>query len=657
MRNAFRLIACITVLILVVSTGISSFSPIAMNAGTLPFIYNATDDFSTENGNPNGVWSYGWMPNDYSVFNLYTTHTNNQWYGWGADKTPAVWLNTGYPEYGVPSGWLALHPGNGFQPSVLRWTAPEGGIIKITGEFLPGHSGSMDIAVRQNNDFLWTGKDSGQFYIFPCVNKGDVIDFLVYGGYGAGNTPLNATITFYIPTYTLLASSPQPSIYGEEVTFNALVITVPPETGVPIGTVTFFDDFEVLGTVELVNSMAEFSTNSLSIGDHIIEAVYNGEANFEMSSSGSIIQTVYPDTLFITNSGLPDGDVKSTYNQSLKVVNGTGPYTWSITQGNLPPGLTLKTSKKESSIATISGKLTEIDNYTFTIQVKDNTLQTYEKDFKVTVYPRISLLTTSLPEGIVGKEYAEQLQAEGGDGNYTWALAGGMLPPGLSLNSWTGLISGMPDASIITKAKTYKVSFNLSDGSGGKVKSKNLSLRLTLPLTIVTASSLPEGDIGIKYSQTMKATGGSGKYNWSLADGSVLPEGLSFSKKGIISGKASKDGNYGYTVIVDDGKQNVQKEFSLTINENLEILTLSLPNGKVGQAYLDGENPVALTAKGGDGNYTWTITGKLPTGLKLDKVSGIISGTPSKAGVFNFTVKVKDGLKAATTVKQTITVE
>lgn len=159
--------------------------------------YSALDDFSTENGNPNASWSYGWMPTDFSKFNIYTSHNSYQWYGeLGSDRTPCIWINTGGVAYGVPTDWLSLHPGPGKEPSVLRWTAPVSGNIYITGQFLSGDGGIMTIAVRHNNQEIWTTKDSGSFALLANVATGDTIDFAVYGEYGSGNTPISVTINY-----------------------------------------------------------------------------------------------------------------------------------------------------------------------------------------------------------------------------------------------------------------------------------------------------------------------------------------------------------------------------------------------------------------------------------------------------------------------------
>src|SRR5437867_1149243 len=74
----------------------------------------------------------------------------------------------------------------------------------------------------------------------------------------------------------------------------------------------------------------------------------------------------------------------------------------------------------------------------------------------------------------------------------------------------------------------------------------------------------------------------------------------------------------------------------------LTVQTSSLPNGRVGQSY----TAPALSATGGSLPYAWSIvSGALPTGLTL-AANGVITGTPSVSGIFNFTVRVTDSTNA-----------
>jgi hypothetical protein len=160
-------------------------------------IWDPTAEFSITNGNPNGVWTYGWMDLGFSTFTPYTTHGTNNWYGWGGDQTPTVWLNdTGTTAYGVPPGDLSIHPGNGTEPSVLRWTAPAtyDGPVQVNGQFLAGDGGIMQVAVRLNGTVLWNAVDAGAFNLNVTVHPSDTLDFAVFGGYAYGNTPLQLNL-------------------------------------------------------------------------------------------------------------------------------------------------------------------------------------------------------------------------------------------------------------------------------------------------------------------------------------------------------------------------------------------------------------------------------------------------------------------------------
>ena len=173
-----------------------------------PAFFSAVNSFNTASSNPNGNWAYGWMSVDFNDFQFYTSHASDVFSGYapiglvnwyeelGKDRTPCVWINTGNTAYGVPTGWLALHPGPGSEPSVIRWTSPIAGGIHIIGEFLPGDTGKMTVTIRHNNQEIWTASDSGTFDLTVTASIGDRIDFMVYGGYWSGNTPVNITINY-----------------------------------------------------------------------------------------------------------------------------------------------------------------------------------------------------------------------------------------------------------------------------------------------------------------------------------------------------------------------------------------------------------------------------------------------------------------------------
>ncbi|HVA09837.1 MAG TPA: G1 family glutamic endopeptidase [Acidimicrobiales bacterium] len=162
----------------------------------------------------------------------------------------------------------------------------------------------------------------------------------------------------------------------------------------------------------------------------------------------------------------------------------------------------------------------------------------------------------------------------------------------------------------------------------------------TPPLTITT-TALPNATLGISYSATLTASGGTTPYVWTITSGS-LPAGLNLSSNGAITGTSSVSGNSTFAVRVTDAAtptvQTASTSFSIEVSGALlAITTSSLPSATVGTAY-----SASLTATGGTPPYSWTVTsGSLPTGLSLSS-AGAVTGTPSTQGSATFTVEVTD---------------
>ena len=198
-------------------------------------------------------------------------------------------------------------------------------------------------------------------------------------------------------------------------------------------------------------------------------------------------------------------------------------------------------------------------------------------------------------------------------------------------------------------------------GSGQIIVKPVVKLSMTTPQTIepgtkhvkIVTPSLPNGALNVSYNATLMASGGATPYVWTIDKG-TLPAGLNLDTgTGAISGVPTTDGDFTFTAKVSDNSTPIKSDtqrYTITItgNEGLIITTMSMPDGEVETVY-----NVSLLASGGASPYTWSIArGNLPDGLTLDAVSGVISGTPTKKGNYNFTVQVSDNATLANTNTQ-----
>ena len=342
--------------------------------------------------------------------------------------------------------------------------------------------------------------------------------------------------------------------------------------------------------------------------------------------------------LVITTSSLPGGVTGSAYSQSVANTGGTPPIAWSLASGALPAGLNLN-----SGTGTISGTASASGTFSFTVRATDGAGATDTKALSIVITPPLSITTSSVPGGSTGISYLASLVATGGTAPYSWAISTGSLPNGLSVNASTGAISGTP-----TTVGSFNFTVRVSDAAGATA-SKALSIAVVIPLSITT-TTLPSGTAGTAYSATLAATGGTAPYSWMVTVG-LLPVGLTLNTNtGGISGTPTTPGISNITVQVTDRGDPARtaiQTLSITLNEALSIATTAMQGGSVGVTYSQN-----LTAKGGTPPYSWSIsTGSIPTGLSLNANSGLISGSPSVAGTFNFTVRVSDSVASVAASK------
>jgi hypothetical protein len=253
----------------------------------------------------------------------------------------------------------------------------------------------------------------------------------------------------------------------------------------------------------------------------------------------------------ITTTMLGNGKINVAYSEHVSATGGSGIFTaWAITSGALPAGVALN-----SATGAISGTPTASGIFFFTIQVTDSSGASGYQTLSIVVAAATNIppaiITNSLPNGKINVAYSEILSATGGSGTYTaWAITSGTLPGGLSLNSTTGVISG-----IANTPGTFSFTVQVTD-SNGAIAIQNLSIIIAAATNtppVVDTTWLPGGKLNTAYSETVSASGGTGTYTaWAVTSGG-LPSGLSLNATtGVISGTPTAVGTFTCTIQVTD---------------------------------------------------------------------------------------------------------
>ncbi len=151
-------------------------------------------------------------------------------------------------------------------------------------------------------------------------------------------------------------------------------------------------------------------------------------------------------TVSISTTSLPAGSEGITYLAGIDASGGTPPYTWSLTTGSLPAGLTIQPSS-----GVISGSPTSQGTFTFTVAARDSspTQQTQTQSLTIAIGAPgpLAITTSSLLDGTLNTPYNAKVAAMGGTPPYTWSIPAGALPTSVSLNASTGVISGTPPST------------------------------------------------------------------------------------------------------------------------------------------------------------------------------------------------------------------
>lgn len=352
---------------------------------------------------------------------------------------------------------------------------------------------------------------------------------------------------------------------------------------------------------------------------------FGGQTGLRLEWAGTF--KCCPCQLVLGPDKLDSGTVNLPYNDQVEPIGGAAPYMYT-TAGNLPPGVIFTNG-------VFTGTPTTPGTYTYTVTVTDANGCTAIRTFTIIIGCHVVIFDPPfLSAGFVGSAYNRVLGLTGGIGTVTWSTVSGSLPPGITLSA-NGTLSGTPTAAGVFNFRVQAIDASTC------ATTKDYTLEITCPpIVVAPPATIPAARVGQVFSATFTASGGAAPYTFTRIGG-LLPPGLTLATTGVLSGTPTTAGTFAFTLQAASGNGCAGTlQFSLTVCGDIAVnpANTALPIGRVGQIYSQ-----VFSQTGATGPTTWRVgPGTAPPGLSLNELSGILSGTPTQTGTFNFTVAVAD---------------
>ncbi|MEI9812645.1 MAG: Ig domain-containing protein [Acidobacteriota bacterium] len=320
--------------------------------------------------------------------------------------------------------------------------------------------------------------------------------------------------------------------------------------------------------------------------------------------------------LKINTTSIPNAVYGAEYSAPISIEGGTLPY--SVGGTGLPPSLQV-----HGTTGTIFsyGLIADVGPHTFTYTVFDHSVpaKSVQTTFTLTVTPGLLYSGDDFPDGTVGQPYSSQTHISQGTAPFTFAIVAGTLPPGLSLNSSTGTLSGTP-----TRVGDYNFAVKVTDSHGLSGTATSFMSIAGAPFSVT--GTLPSlGRVGEPITPvTFTITGGTPPYTFSAITGLTFDAATR-----TLSGTPTTGGNAGIELTVIDSAGS-RGQFSGHFPV-LDILPNSLPQAAAGQRYetIFGVVPSEFAVRG----PAFTVSGA-PPGLAMS--NGHLVGTPYHRRYFQF---------------------
>ena len=332
----------------------------------------------------------------------------------------------------------------------------------------------------------------------------------------------------------------------------------------------------------------------------------------------------------LSPASVPNATVSQAYSTTLSAAGGAAPYSYAVTAGGLPAGMTL------SPAGGLTGTPTAGGMFNFTVRATDSLAVNGTRTYALTVgAPTIGIAPATLPAFSQGTPFSQAITATGGTAAYSFAVTAGSVPTGLTLGAG-GSLSGTPTAS-----GPYSFTVTATDSSTGAgpysgARAYSGTVAAGAPAAGNVSASVGYGSGATAI--TLDLTGGAATsvaVATNASHGTATAGGTSITYT-PTPGYGGPD-SFTYTATNGFGTSAAATVAVTVGGPTITVGPMAVPAAAVGMAYSQ-----SITAAGGAAPYTYAISaGALPAGLNLSP-TGLLSGTPTAGGVFNFTVGATD---------------
>ncbi|QIH07518.1 MULTISPECIES: autotransporter domain-containing protein [unclassified Pseudomonas] len=312
------------------------------------------------------------------------------------------------------------------------------------------------------------------------------------------------------------------------------------------------------------------------------------------SSPATVSLTVSAPTLAITPTTVPNGTQGTAYSTTLTASGGTAPYTYAITSGSLPAGLSLNTSN-----GSISGTPSASGNTNLTVTATDANSATGSRAYTLTIDAQAPV-SNAVSATVVANSSSNPITLNITGGTATSVAVATAAAHGTATATGTGIT--------YTPAPGYSGNDTFAytaTNTSGTSSPATVTLTVSAPTLSINPASLGAGTSGTAYSAVLSSSGGSAPYTYSITSGS-LPAGLSLNAStGTISGTPTASGTSNLTLTsTDSNGATGSRAYSISIS----AVPISVPASS--QILSAGEEAIVDLTQGATGGpFTQVILG------------------------------------------------